>query len=95
MMKGPKKVEQGKGLAEYNQRNKEKLAQEAKAKESEPKLSQTYNIGAVLAVGVLGLLGYYIYQRGSPKGDNNDMKVTLVRCVEVQTRKQANKFEMK
>ena len=36
------------------------------------------------AVGELGLLSYYIYQRGSP-ADNNATKVTPVRSVEVQT----------
>ena len=42
-MKDPKKVAAGKRLVEFNHRNKEKLSQEAKAKESEPKLSQAYN----------------------------------------------------
>ena len=42
-----------------------------------------------MAVGMLGLLCYYAYQRGSP-GDNNGIKVTLVRSVETR----ANKFEM-
>ena len=78
-------------MAEYSPGNKEKLAQAAKAEENEPKLSQAYSIGAVIAVGVLGLLGYYIYQRGSP-GDNNATKVTPVRSVKGRTR--ANKFEL-
>ena len=63
MTKNPKKVEQGKRLVEWNLKNKGKLAQVAKAQESEPKLSQAYGIGAVIAVGVLGLLGYYIYPK--------------------------------
>ena len=74
MMKNPKKVEQGKRLAEWNCRNKEKLAQTAKAQESKPKLSQAYSIGAVIDVVVLGLLGYYIYQRGSPKGETISLR---------------------
>ena len=37
-MKDPKKVKKGKKLAEWSHKNKEKLAQEAKTKESEPKL---------------------------------------------------------
>ena len=86
----PKKVEQRKRLAEWGHKNREKLAQEAKAKESEPKPSQVYNIGTVIAVVVLDLLGYYIYE--SKKGDNSDIKVTLVRSVETQ--KRTNKFEM-
>ena len=93
-MKDLKKVAVGKTLAEYNRRKKEKLAQVTKTQESEPKLtlSQTYGVGAVIAVGVLGLLDYYIYQ--SKKGDNNAAKVNPVRSVEVQTQKRANKFEM-
>ena len=82
--KDPKKVAAGKKLAEFKRRKKEELAQEAKARESKPKLS--HSVGAVIVIGVLGLLGYYIYQRGSP-GDNNDVKVT---SVETRT----NKFEM-
>ena len=92
-MKGPMKVEQGKRLAEYNHRKKEELAQVTKAQEREPKLSQAYGIGAVIAVGVLGLLFYYIYQSSSP-GDNNATKVNLVQTVEVQIQKRANNFEI-
>ena len=79
------KVEAGKSLVEFNRKKKDELAQATKAKESKPKLS--YGIGAVIAVG---LLSYYIYQRGSPE-DNNAAKVTPV---EVQTQKRANNFQM-
>ena len=94
--KDPKKVAAGKRLAEWRHKNKEKLAQEAKAEsneaqKSEPNISQAYGTGAVIAVRVLGLLGYYIYN--SKEGDNNDVKVT-VRFVDVQTQKRADKFEM-
>ena len=87
--KDPKKAEAGKRLAEWRCKNKEKLAQEAKAQPDEAQRSESnlsYGVGGVIAAGVLRLLGYYIYQRGSP-GDNNDIKVTSV-----ETR--ANKFEM-
>ena len=40
--KNNKKVAQGKRLADYNLREKERLAQVAKAQESEPNLSQAY-----------------------------------------------------
>ena len=76
-------------MDEWSLENRENLAQEAKAKENENKPS--YGVGALMAVGVQGLPGYYFYQRGSP-GDNNAAKVTLIRSVEVHT--QMNKFEM-
>ena len=52
--KNPKKVEAGKRLAEYNRRKSE-------AQKSE--VSQYYGIGAVLAVGVICGLGYYVYSK--------------------------------
>ena len=84
-MRDSMKVAVGKELAEFNCRKKEELVQGAKAKRNEPKLSQAYGTGAVIAVGALGLLVYYIYQRGSPKGNSNDVKVIPVRSVEDQT----------
>ena len=61
--KDPKKVEAGRKLAEYNHRKREELKTQ-KSKQVEPKLtsSQCYGIGAVLAVGVIGGLCYYLYQ---------------------------------
>ena len=57
--KDPKKVEAGKRLAEYNRKKREEL----KVQKSEVlTASQCYGIGAVLAVGVIGGLGYYVYQ---------------------------------
>ena len=65
----------GKRLAEYNHEKREELSK-AQNIETEPKLtlSQYYGIGAIMTVGALGILGYYIYQ--SKKGDTT--KVTLV-----------------
>ena len=57
--KNPKKVEAGKRLAEYNRRKRELKAQK---REGPSGVSQYYGIGAVLAVGVIGGLGYYIYR---------------------------------
>ena len=54
--KDPKKVEAGKRLAAHSHRKKDEL----KVWKSE--VSQYYGIGALLAVGVMGGLGYYIYQ---------------------------------
>ena len=59
--KNPNKVKVGKRLAEYNRRKRE----EKKAKREEAQngeMNQYYGISAVIAVGVIGGLGYYIYQ---------------------------------
>ena len=92
-LKDPKKVAAGRRLAKYNCRKREELAQVTKAQKSESEskltLSQYYGTGAVIALGVLGVLGYYIHQ--SKKGDISTVtKVTPVRSSEPQT----HKFEM-
>ena len=50
-----KKVELGKRLAVHNHRKRELKAQKSK-------VNQYYDIGVVLAVGVIGGIGYYIYR---------------------------------
>ena len=57
--KNPKKVEAGKRLAESNCKKREAKKQ---AKLEVSGVNQYYGIGAVLALGVIGGLGYYIYQ---------------------------------
>ena len=66
--KNPKKVEAGKRLAEYNhKRREEQKRQEAQVEKSKVNqyygigFSRTFSAGAVIAVGVIGALGYYIY----------------------------------
>ena len=73
----------GKRLAEYNCRKREEL--KAQKSEAEPALtsSQCYGIGAVLAVRVIGGLGYYLYQ--AKKGEVNNI-------VPHQQAPKANKF---
>ena len=89
--KNPKKVEAGKRLTESNRKKRE-----AKKKEEQSKLeesghwrpvNQYYGIGAVLALGVTGGLGYYIYQSEKGEQQNNPKP-------HPQTQKQTNKFEM-
>ena len=86
MTKDPKKVEVGKRLAEYNRWKREELKVEKS--EVEPKLTSStcYSIGAVLAVRVIGGLGYYIYQA----------KVNAIVPPQQpsHSRPQTNKFEM-
>ena len=62
--KNPKKVEAGKRLAERNHKKRETKKQ---AKLEASGVNQYYGIGAVLALGVIGGLGYYIYE--SKKGE--------------------------
>ena len=64
--KNPKKVEVGKRLAEHNHRRREEKKWE-QAKLENSGVNQYYRIGAVIALGVVGGLGYYIYQ--SKKGE--------------------------
>ena len=57
--KNPKKVEAGKRLAESNRKKREAKKQ---SKLEASGVNQYYGIGAVLALGVIGGLGYYIYR---------------------------------
>ena len=57
--KNPKKVEVGKRPAESNCKKRE-VKKQARLEAS--RVNQYYGIGAVLALGVIGGLGYYIYQ---------------------------------
>ena len=63
--KNPKKVEAGKRLAESNRKKREaKKREQAKLEASgnwRP-VNQYYETGAVIALGVIGGLGYYIYR---------------------------------
>ena len=88
-MKNLKKVEADKRLAESNRKKRE-----AKKREEEAKLeksgnwrpvNQYYGIGAVLALGVIGGLGYYIYQTKKVEQQNNPKP---------HPQPQTNKFEM-
>ena len=82
--KNPKKVEAVKRLAESNHKRREAKKQ---AKLEASGVNQYYGIGAVLALGVIGGLGYYIYQ--SKKGEQLKQNKP-----HPQTQPQTNKFEM-
>ena len=56
--KNPKKIEVGKRLAESNRKKREAKKQ---AKLEVIRVNQYYGIGAVIVLGVIGGLGYYIY----------------------------------
>ena len=86
--KNPKKVEAGKRLAESNCKKREAKKRE-QAKLEASRVNQYYGIGAVLALGVIGGLGYYIYRSKKvrqPKQNNPKPHP--------QMQAQTNKFEM-
>ena len=58
--KNPKKVEAGKRLAAYNHRKREEKKAQSEA-QAQSGVNQYYGIGPVLAVLVIGGLGYYVY----------------------------------
>ena len=72
-MKDPKRVEAGKRLAvisckkrEVKKREEQVQLEKTAGQDFASRVNQYYGIGAVLAVGVIGGLGYYIYR--SKKG---------------------------
>ena len=90
--KNPKKVEAGKRLAESNRKKREaKKRDQAKLEASG--VNQYYRIVAVIALGVIGGFGYYIYrtkkvEQPQDKAQQNNPKP------HPQTQPQTNKFEM-
>ena len=84
--KNPKKVEAGKRLADSN-RKKREVKKQAKLEAS--RVNQYYGIGAVIALGEIGGLGYYIYRskKGEQPQQNNPKPYP-------QMQPQTNKFEM-
>ena len=80
--KNPKKVEAGKRLAESNRKKREAKKQ---VKLEASGANQYYGIGAVLALGVIGGLGYYIYR--SKKGEQPEQN-------KPHPQPQTNKFEV-
>ena len=59
--KNPKKVEAGKRQAESNHKKREAKKREEQVKLEASGVNQYYRIGAVLVLGVIGGLDYYIY----------------------------------
>ena len=60
-MKDPKKLEAGRRLAAHNHKKREAKKREKQAQSEKSRVNQYYGIGAVIAVGMIGGLGYYIY----------------------------------
>ena len=85
--KNPKNVEAGKRLAESNRKKREAKKREERVKLEASGANQYYGIGAVLALGVIGGLGYYIYRTKKGEQQNNPKP-------HPQTQLLTNKFEM-
>ena len=85
--KNPKKVEGGKRQAENNHKKREVKKKEKQSKLEKSGVNQYYGIGAVLVLGVIGGLGYYIYQtKKVEQPQRNNPKL--------HPQPQTNKFEM-
>ena len=89
--KDPKKVEAGKRLTAINCKKREvkKSEEQAQLEKTARGVNQYYGIGAIIAVGVIGDLGYYIYRTKKGEVPNNPPQQPRPQ-VQVQT----NKFEM-
>ena len=88
-MKDRKKVEVGKRLAAINCKKRDvKKREEAQ----NGGMKQYYGIGTILAVGVIGGLGYYIYR--SKKGGWRGEQPSNPQQNNPKPRPQTNKFEM-
>ena len=80
-------------MAESNRKKGEVKKREEQSKFEKSRVNQYYGIGAVLALGVIGGLGYYIYrtkkvEQSQGKAQRNNPKP------HPQTQPQTNKFEM-
>ena len=69
--------------------------EQAKLKKTASGVNQYYGIGAVIALGVIGGLGYYIYQtKKGQAGEVKDSSTMRNPTVSHQPSTKANKFEM-
>ena len=92
--KDPKKVSTGNRLAAINHKKREakKREEQAQLEKSTSRVNQYYGIGAVIALGVIGSLGYYIYQ--SKKGEWGEEQPSNPQQNNLKPHPQTNKFEM-
>ena len=89
--KNPKKVEAGKRLAAINHKKREakKREEQVQLERTTSGINQYYGIGAVIALRVIGSLGYYIYW-SKKGGQGEEQPSNLQRNDPLKT----NKFEM-
>ena len=91
--KNPKKAEAIKRLAESNRRRREAKKREEQAKLKKSGVNQYYGIRTVIALGVIGGLGYYIYQSKKVEQPSNPQQNKPHPQV-IAAQPQTNKFEM-
>ena len=91
-MKDPKKVEAGKRLAAINRKKREakKREEQVQLEKTTSRVNQYYGIRAVIALGVIGGLGYYIYQSKKRGWGEEQPSSNLQQNNPLKT----NKFEM-
>ena len=93
--KNPKKVEAGKRLAESSRKKREAQKQvKLEASGNWRPVNQYYGIGAVLALEVIGGLGYYVYQIKKRQAGGEVKDSSIMRNPIVYQQPKANKFEM-
>ena len=91
--KNPKKVEAGKRLTESNCKRREAKKREERAKLGASGVNQYYRVGAVIPLGVIGGLGYYVYRSKKVEQLQGEAQQNNPKP-QPQTQPQTNKFEM-
>ena len=93
-IKNPKKVEVGKRLAAHDRKKREeKRKEQAKLEKTVSGVNQYNGIGAVIALGVIGGLGYYIYRTKEGEKPQGEVQQNNPKP-HPQGQPQTNKFEM-
>ena len=92
--KNPKKIEAGKRLAEHNRKKREAKKREEQAKLERTGGNQYCRIGAAIALGVLGGLGFYIYQSKKVEQPSSSLRQNKPHPQAIAAQPQINKFEM-
>ena len=102
--KDPKKVEAGKRLAAINRKKREakKKEEQAQLERTASGVNQYYGFGTILALGVIGGLGYYVYRTRKGEQPSNPQQNNPKRCLQAISTQlpsgaqpaQTNKFEM-
>ena len=93
--KNPKKVEVSKRLAKHNRKKREEQRKE-QVQLKKSGVNQYYGMGAVIALEVIGGLGYYIYRnrKGQVSREVKDVLMPYNPSQQPSLCSQSNKFKM-